>query len=570
MPRGFTNVRYHRDREGLLESDEIRSPAAVPGLDVPAFSNDETAARFYLSRALAGEGLEGIETESPEVAPDFQLKEGREQPLTNTHTVRFQQTLSSVPIFGADAVVELDRSRELVYLNVERAEGTEAVSPMPTMGPAEALARIAELAHVESRMLSGVRPPGLMFFHQDDEDAWHLAYFFRHVPAAPPEFLADLASAEHHRHRLSPYPRLRYPEMNYLVDAHDGAILFYYSAHPMLDVPSKCRGVDENGAHCEFWGRMAPGGFEMNDPIRNIRTYDLQLQDMDTTPAPTEPVQHPNAQWAATNQAAVSAHVNATRVYDFYKGELKRDSIDDKGMALISVVNCAVPHEEPPPEWANAVWWQNRMWYGQARDGEGNLRSFAQYLDVIAHELTHGVTAATADLVYSRQSGALNESFSDIFGVIIRNWYEAGEESDPRTWNWEIGAGLGADGLPLRDMCDPKRTGDPDHMDDYQDLPIYEDSGGVHSNSNIHNKAAYNLLTATDGAEELAFSAREIAILYYLTLTRLSQLADFGKTLQVLTDVAMTYYAGDEAERDGKIQAIKDAYLGVGIELVND
>ena len=116
-------------------------------------------------------------------------------------------------------------------------------------------------------------------------------------------------------------------------------------------------------------------------------------------------------------------------------------------------------------------------------------------------------------------------------------------------------------------MRDPKRTGYPAHMDDYLNLPIYKDSGGVHINSNIHNKAAYNLLTATDDAGQLVFTPRDVAILYYYTLTDLGKLADFKKTLQVLITEAMTYYAGDEAERDRKIEAIKDAYAGVGIVL---
>ena len=466
-------------------------------------------------------------------------------------------------------MVELDSKRELVSCDVERAEGAQGVPAMPALGPREGLAQIAEFAGVEIGTLASVQPPSLTFFHDDEHDAWHLAYYFRQVPAAPPVFVADVAGGEHRRHGLSPFPRLRYLEMNYLVDAHSGAVLFYFSAHPMLDVPSKCRGVDERGAVCEFWGRMAPGGFEMNDPVRNIRTFDMKLQDMDSAPVPSEPVGHASANWAATNGAAVSAQVNATRVYDFYKEVLKRDSIDDKGMALISVVNCTVPYEEKPPVWRNAVWWRNRMWYGQTLDSDGKLRSFARYLDVIAHELTHGVTETTANLVYCGQSGALNESFSDIFGVVIRNWYEVGADSDPRTWSWEIGSGLAAGHLPLRDMRDPKRTGDPDHMDKYKHLPDYHDHGGVHSNSNIHNKAAYNLLTATSDGGQPVFAAREIAILYYLALTRLGELADFKKVLQVLTDVAMTFYAGDEAERDHKVQVITEAYAGVGIKLAD-
>ena len=86
--------------------------------------------------------------------------------------------------------------------------------------------------------------------------------------------------------------------------------------------------------------------------------------------------------------------------------------------------------------------------------------------EVIAHELTHGVTEKSSQLVYRDQSGALNESFSDIFGIIIKNWWEAPIRDDVDTWDWELGPGLGQDG-PLRDLSDPTRTGKPDHMDAY-------------------------------------------------------------------------------------------------------
>jgi bacillolysin/neutral peptidase B len=351
--------------------------------------------------------------------------------------------------------------------------------------------------------------------------------------------------------------------MNYLVDAHDGQVLFFYSANPTLDVPSKCNGIDVNGQVQGFWGRNTGSGFEMYDPLRNMRTYDLQLQDLESTPFPTLPVSNSASDWAATNRAAVSAHVNAMRVLDFYKGELKRDGIDGKGMELVSIVNVTLPSEQPPPGWDNAVWWQNRMWYGQRLEAGGQLRSYARFLDVIAHELTHGVTETTSNLVYKNQSGALNESFSDIFGIIIKNWYLHGENSDTASWNWELGEGLGGNDLPLRDLSNPNRTGDPAHMKDY--LVTSNDHGGVHTNSSIHNKAAYNILTAVDQSGQQIFPAREVAILYYLALTRLPALADFAKVRQVLIDVARIFYSGDANERDRKVTAIGKAYSAVGI-----
>ena len=112
-------------------------------------------------------------------------------------------------------------------------------------------------------------------------------------------------------------------------------------------------------------------------------------------------------------------------------------------------------------------------------------------------------------------------------------------------------------------MADPTVTGDPDHMNNY--LHTSQDSGGVHTNSNIHNKAAYNLFTATDAAGKRVFRPMEAAELDYLCLSRLSSLATFSDTLQALVDVASIYYAGDAQKRQDRIQHIKDAYAKVGI-----
>jgi bacillolysin/neutral peptidase B len=425
------------------------------------------------------------------------------------------------------------------------------------------LEEIADYCEVDRKKLAGVEPPELTFFHVDESETWHLAYHFRKVSAAPKSFLSD-AIGKGKGHGLGSSPRRRKPRLDFLVDAHDGEILYYYSSTPLFSMPVKCRGLDELDAVGEFFGQQAGTKFQMDDPLRTIRTFDLKLKDIESVQLPKTPVRHSTSDWRKTNRAAVSAHVNATRVYDFYNGVLMRDGIDGKGMELVSVVNCTYAEDEGPPQWHNAVWYDNRMWYGQDEGSSGKLRSFARFLDVIAHELTHGVTDHTSNLVYRDQSGALNESFSDIFGIIIANWYRVGPDSNVDAWDWELGAGLGENGLPLRDLSDPARTGDPDHMDDYLNTNL--DSGGVHTNSNIHNKAAYNVLTAEDRNGKRVFSPRDVAVLYYLTLIRLGMLATFSDALEALSEVAKVYYAGDTTERDKKVKLIQKAYKAVGIE----
>lgn len=98
-----------------------------------------------------------------------------------------------------------------------------------------------------------------------------------------------------------------------------------------------------------------------------------------------------------SSTAGVAAHYYALLVFDFFNHVLIRNDIDDRGMRLVSMVNCTYSRHSPPPEWRNAVWWNNRMWYGQNRNG-GEFSSYARHFDVIAHELTHGVTGTTSNL----------------------------------------------------------------------------------------------------------------------------------------------------------------------------
>lgn len=577
MPKGFEKVKFHAvsKKEKKISAPALRGAALPKGVDkkLGKFNSDETAARFYLSRVFEQDtrstvrGLSrGSKSHQAELVPEMKLTGIQEIPLTKTRLVHFKQTQESIPIFGSHTVVELDQNREIVDISSNVAE-IKGVSAIPFISERDALKQIIALTGI-NLSIDVIQPPELRFFFDEKKDKWHLAYLFREVPAAPKDFVQQASNYKGLGHGAGISPRQLNPRINYLIDANDGAVLFYYSATPFLAVPAvpaKCKGVGELGKSHEFWGRLIDQGYEMTDPIRYVKTYDLKGGDLENDPLPPQTVFNKSNDWKNDNEAAVSAHVNGSRVYDFFKSVLKRDGIDDKGMDLISVVNVTYSgHPALEGEWHNAVWYDNRMWYGQDRDATGNLYSYARFLDIIAHELTHGITNHTSDLVYKNQPGALNESFSDIFGVIINNWYNVGPNSTTSQWNWEIGPGLGGNGLPLRDMSDPKRTGDPDHMDQYLDT-VY-DNGGVHTNSNIHNKAAYNVLTAKDQNGNHVFTSTEVALLYYLCLCRINELATFSDALEELVAVAKVHWSGDPQECNEKISYIKDAYQRVGIQ----
>ena len=542
----------------------------VPQAAAPALMNEESAARFYLNNILhtdARPPVRGLTAPlDPRVVPDLKVLDTKTSDLTKNSVVRFVQTKNDVPIFGSHAIVELDPGRELVGVDAQLTQ-VGNIPGLAALSPAQAFEKIVELTEPDKPIdLGALKSPALMYFHGEQaskvEQAdikWHLVWHFKNVPAAPKKYLAGLRS----HGPLKALPPLNL-SLDYLVDAHDGSIVLYWSSSPRMAEPVECTGTDECDQQRTFLGEPGPAqNFILSDPLAKIKTFDLGLGDIAVAARP--PLPFASATSAFNGRGAVSAHFNAGLVLDFLQSVLRRNSIDDAGMELRSYVNCTYVAHQPGPEWKNAVWNQGQMWYGQVMV-DGELRSLARHLDVMAHELAHGITEHTANLMYYKQSGALNESFSDIFGLIIKNWDFGDPDKNGGSvegWEWEIGVGLGPDGLPLRDMRDPARTGDPAHM--CQFLDTEDDDGGVHTNSNIHNKAAYNVLTAKGENGKYLFTPRNVALLYYRTLSRLGATATFQETLGALLNVAEIMFSGSP-NGAARLAAIQKAYSDVGIQ----
>src|SRR5215813_8312571 len=199
----------------------------------------------------------------------------------------------------------------------------------------------------------------------------------------------------------------------------------------------------------------------------------------------------------ATDDSANRAFEGFGATRQFYKEVLDRNSIDDRGMRLDGYVHRGVAFN-------NAFWDGREMVFG---DGDGfQFTDFTRSLDVIGHELTHGVTQFTAGLEYHDQPGALNESISDVFGSLVKQ-YALGQTATDA--DWLIGEGILAPGLgaALRSLKAPGTAFDgdsqPAHMRDYRRLPDDDDprhdNGGVHINSGIPNHAFYLASTALGG-----------------------------------------------------------------------
>jgi Zn-dependent metalloprotease len=259
----------------------------------------------------------------------------------------------------------------------------------------------------------------------------------------------------------------------------------------------------------------------------------------------------------ATGDPAVDEAYDALGAsHDFFWKVLGRDSIDNKGFALIGSVHYGQDYE-------NAFWNGAQMVFG---DGDGEIfERFTRSLDVIGHELTHGVIESEASLVYADQSGALNESISDVFGVLIKQHVlgQTANEAD-----WLIGADLltpRIKGIGLRSMAHPGTAYDdpllgkdpqPDHMRKF--VITQEDNGGVHINSGIPNRAFY-LAAKTLGG----FAWEKAGRIWYDTLCdkRLHSEASFAAFADLTLAHARHLFGPDEAK------AVRHAWSEVGVDV---
>jgi Zn-dependent metalloprotease len=204
------------------------------------------------------------------------------------------------------------------------------------------------------------------------------------------------------------------------------------------------------------------------------------------------PVVRGEGQRAVEDKSVNEVYDAFGHTYDFFWKVLQRNSIDNAGMVLSGLVHYGVKYN-------NAFWdGEGNMVFG---DGDGKLfTGFTKSVDVIAHELSHGVTQYTANLNYSGQSGALNESVSDAFGSMVKQYVL---KQNAAQADWLIGAEIVGPQLKkaLRSLKAPGTANvydnQPADMDGY--VRTGEDSGGVHTNSGIPNKAFYLAAVALGG-----------------------------------------------------------------------
>lgn len=319
-------------------------------------------------------------------------------------------------------------------------------------------------------------------------------------------------------------------------------------------------------SNIRFDGAVTGSGTAVDGTIKTLNLYQsgstYQLKDI-TKPMTGQIVSYTanNAQvepgtlatsstTTISDRAEVSAHYYAGVVYDFYKNMFSRNSINNSGMSIISTVHYGSAYN-------NAFWDGSQMVYG---DGDGSQFTYLSGdLDVVGHEMTHGVDSSSANLNYQDQSGALNESLSDIFGVLIET-YDRYNVKGGGTWtfnsaDWVVGDNVytpGTSGDALRSLANPALYGQPANMSGY--VYTTSDNGGVHTNSGIPNKAAY-LVAQSIGCDKTARIYYRALTTYFVSTT------DFAGSKNGLVQAATDLYGAGGAE----VSAINSAYASVGI-----
>lgn len=431
-------------------------------------------------------------------APEQELLLAKTETMTDgTQVLRFQQTFGGLEVWPAQVVTNIAQDGRLTTMTGAYVPTPEGLVLNPAVATGEAV-RVA-WAHI-GLLPPNNRPEPVLKIYAENGAAKELAY----------EVMVEGGMRD----------------SQVFVSAISGKVLKAISKICNMAVTGSGVGVvSSTPLPLNLWKEGA--SFLAKDttkPMYNAGTGDGVIQifnNNNTGPGGTFAPAASSSQFSFSDPDAASALYNLGKSYDFFMAEFSRNSYDNAGASLIAVVRYA---ETPGSPYANAFW---RGDIGVM--GFGNGDKLAGALDVVGHEMSHAVVGSAAELIYEEQSGALNESFSDIFGEGVE-WKVTGSS------DWKIGTNLVTMGI-LRDMVSPEAYQQPSRMS------AYVRGGAVHKNSGIPNRAFYLLVEGLPGGGIGRAKAHQI---FYRTLTtKLSKGSDF------------------QDMRAGAVQSAKELY-GVG------
>ena len=486
---------------------------------------------------------------------DLRIRVSSEDPLVPGRRIeRADQYHRGVRVFGADVARQLAGGQTVSAFGSLYEELT--VDPMPVVGEAEARRLVEARAGVQ---LGTSRAGELVVLPREaggDALAWRLR-------AATGDDVRE-----------------------YFVDAHSGVIVFDYSDLQTQSAVGRATGV--LGDSKKVAAMRSGGSFTLEDALRppSIRTYDMKGDPFRTRDVINGRVQLAQADLGTDTDntwddgALSDAHIYSGYTYDYYFKRFNRRGLDDANLQMRSLVHPVRRADfnryrsQFSLFFANAVYFGNGMMaYGvglpSGVTSNGRSWDFASgAIDIVAHEITHGVTDYTSGLIYRNESGALNESFSDIMGTAVEFFFQP-QGNGPLQADYLCGEDIARGAAPgIRSMASPIERGHPDHYSIRFTGP--EDNGGVHINSGIPNHVFY---LAIEGGVNRVSGLRvdgvgganrlQIETVFYRAVTQLLPAdATFAMaraaTIQAARDL---YGAGSGAER-----AMIQAWTAVGIE----
>jgi Zn-dependent metalloprotease len=432
--------------------------------------------------------------------------------------VRLQQVYSGIPVFGAELTVQLDAADRVVFAFADIKSNTEdldngSVALSPTLSAAEGESLALDLAQ------QPLASPATLVGGELFEPGWLDPTLQLEASPATLMIYAPEVVGSGGPTRLvwqTVVSAVDDPAISelVLVDAHSGDIAFHYS---LVYAALNRLVYDSNNTTSD------PGAL-----VRSEGGGPVALAD------------------------ANKAYDYFGDTYDFYYAHHGRDSLDNLGMTLSGTVRYCYPGYACP--YANAFWSSSaqRMYFGQ---------DYASADDVVGHELTHGVTSNESNLIYFNQSGAINESLSDMWGEWIDLTNGAGNDSPSVRWLMGEDLPIGA----IRDMANPPAFGDPDRMGSTDYSADIWDEGGVHYNSGVGNKLCY-LLTdggTFNGSTVTGMGIDRTSDLFYECASNLMTSASDYLDLFILLQQAADNLGYSQADKNNLIDACLAVELGV-------
>lgn len=460
----------------------------------------------------------------------------------NNKHIKLQQVHQNIPIWGKELVLHFDSDNELYLINGKNFPTINNLDVTQfDLAPEKALV----LAINDINKIAGIRD-----FSENEK--LMLKY------TGPTMEKVIWFEKPNDKPRVAWMVEIRNnfrDKWRYFIDAQTGDILEKYNTSPS-DGPAKANARDALGNNRSIDVYLEGGNYLMvnttkpmynnnpADPKGIILTMTNNNQDLTRTAKPVI-VSSINNQW--NDAFSVSAHYNSSLVFDYYKNTHNRNSLDDKGMNMLTIIHIT----------DNGKSFDNAYWNGQfvvLGDGGQITNGWPPALDFLAHEFTHGVVTFTVDLEYKFQSGALNEAFADWGGCMIdRDDWLMGEDI-VKTQYFPTGC--------MRSMSDPHNGGTkgdhvwlPAHMNEFLDLPLNQDNGGVHYNCGIINKATY-LIGNSIGKDKLEK-------IYYRVLNNkyITKQANFIDMRLACIKAAEELYGMNSNE----VNVVKNSFFQVGI-----